>query len=86
MGENRFEPLADIDVDCAVFQVGVQHYVFGPPDPTILIGTGALELKIRVHISDIDPMIEALTEAKAKIEKHLKAAAKKAKKPRKAKA
>ena len=69
MSENRFEPLADIDVDGAVFQVGIHHYVFGPARPAIHFGTGCVDITINVHRGDIDTMVNALKRAARQIDK-----------------
>lgn len=71
---NRFDALADIDTDGAVFQVGVQHFAIGPPAPAIFISTGALELKFTAHISDIDNIIDALKEARKELKRLVKPA------------
>lgn len=67
--ENRFEVLVDIDTDGAVFQVGLQHSMIGPPQPAFHIGTGALELTYCAHFSDIDAMIAGLKEARKVLKK-----------------
>jgi hypothetical protein len=69
VSENRFEILADVDVDGAVFQVGVEHYVLGPPRPAFHVGGGAVNVTVNVHRGDIDVMISALKQAKKLIDK-----------------
>lgn len=39
---NRLEVVADIDIDGAVFEVGVQHYAIGTAGAGIRIDTGAI--------------------------------------------
>lgn len=65
----HFEPLADIDVDGAVFQVGVHHYPIGPARPGFIVNAGAIEIRFNAHHTDIDAMIEALKSARRKLRK-----------------
>ena len=65
----RFEALADIDVDSAVFQVGLHHHPVGPARPGFVINTGAVEVRFNAHRTDIDAMIEALKSARRKLRK-----------------
>lgn len=65
--ELRFEALADIDVDSAVFMVGLQHFPIGPARPAMRFETGAVNVGIEVHYGDLDAMIDALKEAKRKL-------------------
>lgn len=58
--ELRFESIADMDVDGAALEVGIQHYPIGPARPMIRVNTGALELSFNVHHGDISDMIAAL--------------------------
>lgn len=64
---NRFEVFADIDIDGAVMQVGLKHYAIGPPGPAFHFGTGAIEVTICGHITDVDTMIEALEKGRKKL-------------------
>lgn len=66
---NRFEAFADIDIDSAVLQVGLQHCAIGPAGPAMRVNAGAVEVQIRAHISDIDAMIDALKAARKKLRK-----------------
>lgn len=66
---NRLEVLADIDLDGAVMQVGIKHHAFGPPGPALHFNTGAIDVTICGHISDIDEMIRALEKARKKLVK-----------------
>ena len=67
--KNRFEPFTDIDIDGAVFQVGLQHCMIGPPRTAMHIGTGAIEITICMHCTDIDSVIDALNTARKKLRK-----------------
>jgi hypothetical protein len=71
VSENRFEVLVDIDVgaECVVFQVGIEHYVLGPPCPAFYVEAGDVNVKVNVHRGDIDAMISALKKAKKLIDK-----------------
>lgn len=62
--QNRFEALADIDVDGAAFQVGLSHYAFSPSRAGFRFNAGAVEVIVNVHHTDIDEMIKALRRAK----------------------
>jgi len=64
MSELRFETTFDEDVDGAVLQVGLLHYPIGPARPAIRINTGAVELTLNVHSTDIDTLIAGLKAAK----------------------
>jgi len=71
MAENklRFEEFADFDIDGAMVRVGLQHYPIGAPGPCITINTGAVEVVIRAHESDIDTLIDGFKAARKKIRK-----------------
>lgn len=71
--ENRFEVFFDSDIDGAVLQVGLLHAVIGPPRPAIRVGTGAVEITVNGHHSDIDTMIDALKAVRRRIRADLKA-------------
>jgi hypothetical protein len=66
---NRFEALADIDLDGSVMEVGIQHFAMGPAGLAIRFNTGALEVSFGVHMSDLREMIEALTAAEKQMAK-----------------
>lgn len=63
----RFEPLANIDIDSASFQVGLHHYHIGPCRPGFVINAGAIEISVNAHHTDIDAMINALKLARKKL-------------------
>lgn len=69
MAEARFEAFADFDADGAAVQVGLQHFVIGPPGPAIRINTGALEIQFTAHITDIDTLIDGLKQARRRMRK-----------------
>lgn len=71
--ENWFEVFYDSDIDGAVLQVGLLHAPIGPPRPAIRVGTGAVEITVNGHHTDIDTMIEALKAARRRLKAHLKA-------------
>lgn len=64
---NRFEMIAETDIDGAVLQVSIQHHMVGPAGPGIRVNTGAVKLTIAGQLSDIDTMIEALLEARPRL-------------------
>lgn len=66
--EHSFEELEDFDIDGAGVTVGVEHFPLGPAGPFIRINTGAVEIVIRGHATDID----ALTDAFIVLRKRLK--------------
>lgn len=55
---NWFEDVADFDVDSAIVRAGLHHYAFGPPRPGFLVATGAVDVSINFHESDIDTLID----------------------------
>ena len=65
--KNHFEALADIDVDSAVFKIGLQHGAIGPARPAMRFETGAVSIGIEVHYIDLDAMIDALKSSKKKL-------------------
>ena len=69
MTENRFDIITDADIDGAVIQVGLQHFVIGPPRPAMRIGTGAVEIIINGHFSDIDTLIDGFKAVKRLLKK-----------------
>ena len=70
MGKDyRFEEVSDFDIDSAAFTVGVERFPLGPAGPCIRINTGALELIIRGHFTDIDAMIEGLEKVRKRLAK-----------------
>lgn len=64
---NRFEVFADIDIDGASLQVGLQYYAIGPAAPALRVNAGAVEVQIRAHITDFDAIIDALKAARKKL-------------------
>lgn len=64
---NWFEDVADFDVDSAVVSVGLHHYVIGPPRPGFYVATGAVEVSINFHESDIDALIDTFKAIKRKM-------------------
>ena len=71
---NRFESLVDLDTDSAVFEVGIQHHLCGPPSPAFRINTGALELKYLAHVSDLTNLIAGLKAGRKRLRELTKAA------------
>lgn len=67
--EYRFEEVDDFDIDGAAFTVGVERFPLGPAGPCIRINTGALDLTIRGHFTDIDAMIEGLEKVRKRLAK-----------------
>jgi hypothetical protein len=66
---NRFEEFVDFDTDGAAITIGLQHFALGPPAPSFLINTGALQIQFTAHSTDIDVLIEGLTKARKKLRK-----------------
>jgi len=62
--EHRFEDLADIDIDGAGFTVGIEHFPLGPSGPFIRVNTGAIELIVRGHATDIIAMSDAFSKVR----------------------
>ena len=75
---HRFEEIADLDVDGAVVQIGLEHFPIGPARPAIWINTGAVEVRFNVHHTDIDTLIDGLKAAKRELKKLAKPDASKA--------
>lgn len=67
--ENRFDVVTDADIDGAAIQVGLQHYMIGPPRPAMRINTGAVEITINGHHSDIDRIIDGFKTVKRLLKK-----------------
>lgn len=67
--EYRFEEVEDFDIDGAAFTVGIERFPLGPAGPCIRINTGALDLTIRGHFTDIDVMIEGLEKVRKRLAK-----------------
>lgn len=76
---HSFEDLADFDIDGAAFAVGVEHFPLGPPGPFIRINTGAIEVLIRGHHTDVEEMIDALILVRKELTADKKAKARKSK-------
>lgn len=64
---NWFEEVVDFDVDSAVVRAGLHHYVIGPPRPGFLVATGAVDVSINFHESDIDALIDTFKAIKRKM-------------------
>lgn len=67
--KHRFEDFADFDIDGAAVQVGLQHFPIGQSGPFIRINTGAIELVISAHETDIDNLIDGLKAARRAMRK-----------------
>lgn len=67
--ENRFDIITDADIDSATLQVGIQHYMIGPPRPAMRINTGAVEIMINGHHTDIDTIIDGFKAVKKLLKK-----------------
>lgn len=76
--EHRFEDLADIDIDGAALTVGIEHFPLGPSGPFIRVNTGAIELIVRGHATDIIAMSDAFSKVRKVLEKPSKKTKKKA--------
>jgi hypothetical protein len=72
MSENRFDVIVDSDIDGAVLQVGLQHSMIGPPRPAIRVHTGAVEIVLNAHHTDIDTLIDGLKAARRLLKKAVK--------------
>lgn len=67
--EHRFEDLADIDIDGAALTVGIEHFPLGPSGPFIRVNTGAIELIVRGHATDIIAMSDAFSKVRKVLER-----------------
>lgn len=66
--KNRFEEIANLDVDGAVLRVGIQHYASGvPSDPSIEINAGAVAVTICLFPGDLTKIIDALKAARKQL-------------------
>ena len=53
----------------AAFTLGIEHFPLGPSGPFIRINTGAVEVLIRGHATDIIAMSDAFAEVRKVLEK-----------------
>lgn len=71
--KHRLQEVADFDIDGAGVTVCVEHFPLGPAGPCIRINTGAIEVLIRGHATDIDDLADAFEKLRKRLKKINKA-------------
>lgn len=67
--EYRFEEIEDFDIDGAAVTVGIEHFPLGASGPCIRVNTGAIEVSIRGHYTDVSALANAFEKLRKKLAK-----------------